>query len=142
LVRIEDEGQWLTFDPNTGFIVLPGGHTKFTIRRDKQTGTYVTLSNGVDDVEHSSNRAVLSLYSSKDLRTWQHCKTLLDDDLGLSWRDSAQLTGFQYVDWQFDGEDILYLVRTAYDGAHNYHDANRITFHRLTRFRDLLERGI
>jgi hypothetical protein len=59
---------------------------------------------------------------------------------GLPWQDSAQLTGFQYVDWQFDGEDLLYLVRTAYDGAHNYHDANRITFHRLSSFRDLLER--
>jgi len=140
LVRIEDAGLRLTFDPATGFIELPGGHTKFTIRRDEQTGIYVTLSNGVDDVEHSSNRAVLSMYSSRDLRTWQHCKVLLADDLGLPWQDSAQLTGFQYVDWQFDGEDLLYLVRTAYDGAHNYHDANRITFHRLSSFRDLLER--
>ena len=137
-MRIKDAGRRLSFDPDTGFVDLPGGHTKFTIRRDEQTGIYVTLSNGVEDVEHPSNRAALSMYSSKDLWAWQHCKTLLADDSGLSWQDSARLTGFQYVDWQFDGEDILYLVRTAYDGAHNYHDANRITFHRLQGFRDLL----
>ena len=46
--------------------------------------------------------------------------------------------GFQYVDWQFDGDDLIYLVRTAYDGAHNYHDSNRITFHRLADFRRLI----
>jgi len=27
------------------------------------------------------------------------------------------------------------IVRTAYDGAHNRHDSNRITFHRLADFR-------
>lgn len=47
-------------------------------------------------------------------------------------------TGFQYVDWQFDGEDLIYVVRVAYDGAHNFHDANRLTFHKLGGFRTLL----
>ncbi len=37
-----------------------------------------------------------------------------------------------------NAEDIIYLVRTAYKGAHNFHDANRITFHRLRAFRSLL----
>jgi hypothetical protein len=45
------------------------------------------------------------------------------------------MTGFQYADWQFDGDDLIYLVRTSYDGGHNYHDANRITFHRIEDFR-------
>jgi hypothetical protein len=42
------------------------------------------------------------------------------------------------VDWQFDGADIIYLVRTAYRGAHNHHDSNRITFHRLADYASLL----
>ena len=29
-------------------------------------------------------------------------------------RETRFLTGFHYVDWQFDGEDIIYAVRTAY----------------------------
>lgn len=49
--------------------------------------------------------------------------------------ESLRDTGFQYVDWQFDGDDIIYTVRTAYDGAHSFHDANRITFGRLPGFR-------
>lgn len=139
MVKIEDGGRRLSFDPATGFIELPGGHTKFTIRYDPQTDRYLMLSNGVADVAQPSNRSVLSLYASRDLRTWEHCAVLLEDDLGLAPEESAQQTGFQYVDWQFDGDDLIYLVRTAYDGAHNFHDSNRITFHRLARFREVVD---
>ena len=41
----------------------------------------------------------------------------------------------------FDGDDIVAVVRTAYDdggdGAHNNHDANFLTFHRWKNFRKL-----
>ena len=47
--------------------------------------------------------------------------------------------GFQYVDWRFDGEDLIAACRTAFDddqgGAHNFHDANYLTFHRIADFR-------
>ena len=62
----------------------------------------------------------------------------MEDDLPLSHEESIRQTGFQYVDWQFDGEDIIYIVRVAYDGAHNFHDANRITFHKLEKFREVI----
>jgi hypothetical protein len=135
MVRLEEEGTRLAFDPVGGLIDLPGGHSKFTIRYDSQSGRYVTLSNGVRDPTRPTLRSELSLYASVDLRNWTHCRTLLADDSRSPLELSAQRTGFQYVDWQFDAEDILYLVRTAYGGAHNYHDANRITFHRLRDFR-------
>jgi hypothetical protein len=49
--------------------------------------------------------------------------------------------GFQYVDWMFEGDDIIAACRTAYDdgvgGAHNNHDANFLTFHRWKNARDL-----
>ncbi|MBU0607752.1 MAG: glycoside hydrolase [Armatimonadetes bacterium] len=116
-------------------IDFPGGMTKFTIRRDPQTGLYVTISNNNTDPRYASQRNVLSLHSSEDLIHWTHRRTLLEDDLGLPWEESVRQTGFQYVDWQFDGADIIYLVRTAYDGAHNFHDANRLTFHRIEDWR-------
>jgi hypothetical protein len=137
LVRVSEEGRRLDFDPTTGLIALPGGHTKFTIRYDPLLDLYVTLANGVDDPAQPTNRAVLALYTSPDLRHWTRVTTLLEDDQGLLVAESAQQTGFQYVDWHFDGEDLIYLVRTAYDGAHNFHDANRITFHRLRDFRSV-----
>lgn len=137
-VRIEDGGRVLRFHPETGYVAFPGGMTKFTIRRDPATGLYLTLSNNNTDPGHPTQRNVLSLHASEDLRTWRHVRTLLEDDSGLPWAASLRRTGFQYVDWQFDGEDLIYLVRMAYRGAHSYHDANRITFHRLPGYRALL----
>ncbi len=138
VVQILDEGRRLLFDPETGFIDFPGGNTKFTIRRDPQTGRYLTLSNNNTDPSRPGQRNVLSLHVSDDLRHWEHRLTLLEDDLPIPWEDSVRLTGFQYVDWQFDGEDLIYMVRCAYDGSHNFHDANRMTFHEIQGFRTLL----
>jgi hypothetical protein len=138
VVAIYDEGRFVDFDPTSGFIDFPGGMAKFAIRREASTGLYLTLSNNNTDSRYPSQRNVLSLHASNDLLRWQHKKTLLTDDSGLAHESSMQLTGFQYVDWQFDGDDIIYIVRMAYRGAHNYHDANRITFHRLKDFRKLL----
>ena len=137
MVRISDDGRHLHFDPRTGIINLPGGHSKFTIRLDPAHSLYLALSNGVADPDYPTNRSVLSLYKSPDLRHWEHCAVLLADD-SLPAAKSAEMVGFQYVDWQFDGNDIIYLVRTAYGGAHNFHDANRITFHRIKDYARLL----
>jgi hypothetical protein len=112
-------------------IDFPGGMSKFTIRRHPGTGVYLTISNNNTDPRCPNQRNVLSLHSSEDLVHWTHCRTLLEDDLGVEWEESVRKTGFQYADWQFDGDGIIYAVRTAYDGAHNFHDANRLTFHRL-----------
>jgi len=143
IVKVHHDGQRVAFDPATGFIDFPGGMTKFTIRRDEQTGLYLTLSNSNTDPEYANQRNVLCLNASRDLLHWEKKATLLEDDLDLPWPDSIRYTGFQYVDWQFDGDpagrqDLLYMVRTAYDGAHNFHDANRMTFHRVEGFRGLL----
>ncbi|HOF61352.1 MAG TPA: sialidase family protein [Candidatus Latescibacteria bacterium] len=136
MVQVLDEGRRMVFDPATGFIDLPGGASKFTIRRDPQTGIYWMLSNDMEDGTRPVRRNRLSLFSSSDLRTWTKRATLLEyhgDDPA----QAPKTTGFQYVDWQFDGDDIIYLVRTAYDGAHNFHDSNRITFGKVEGFRAL-----
>lgn len=139
VVRVHDEGQRISFDCETGFLDFPGGMSKFTIRRDPVTGLYLTLSNNNTDPRYPNQRNVLSLHASADLLRWEHKRTLLEDDQGLPWDQSVGRTGFQYVDWQFDGADLFCMVRTAYDGAHNYHDANRMTFHRSPGFRRWLE---
>ena len=138
VVKVHDQGRRITFDPATGFIVFPGGMTKFTIRRDQAARLYLTLSNNNTDPRRPGQRNVLSLHASADLLNWRHVKTLIEDDSPLSHDDSIRLTGFQYVDWQYDGDDIIYIVRTAYNGARNFHDANRITFHKIANFRQWL----
>lgn len=136
IVNISNDGLTASFDPSTGFIDFIGGARKFSIRYDEKSGLYWTISNiigeGLSDMDAGSVRNTLVLKSSSDLRNWKVNKVLL-------YHPDVKKHGFQYVDWQFDGRDIIFLSRTAYDdefgGANNYHDANYLTFHRIKNFR-------
>ena len=137
IVKVDPGGRRVSFDPETGLIDFPGGMTRFVIRKDEQTGTYWTLVNPNINPAFINQRNVLALYESDDLLNWDHRANLLEDDSDLSPEESAEFTGFQYAGWLFHGDDIVYVLRTAYQGADNYHDANRITFHRVQDFRSL-----
>ncbi|RKN85516.1 LamG-like jellyroll fold domain-containing protein [Paenibacillus ginsengarvi] len=139
IVKLSNDNATVSFDPVDGFIDFPGGMGKFTIRYDERTRQYLTLTNQITQPSKPDQRNVLSLYASDDLRHWRYVQTLLTDDSGLSVANSIAKVGFQYVDWQLDGDDLIYVVRAAYDGADSYHNSNRITFHRLKQFRDALD---
>jgi hypothetical protein len=141
VLSLSDDGTRLDFDYKTGIIDFVGGHSKYTVRRDPVTKKYFSVTNHVSDDEFPTVRNTLMLAVSEDLRNWQTLTTLLNDDTGLDPEQSRMFTGFQYPDWQFDGDDIIYLVRTAYRGAHNFHDSNRITYHVLKNFRTLLKQS-
>jgi len=138
IVNVSDDGSTLSFDPLTGFIDFIGGATKFCIRYDKISGLYWTITNmpgeEFSDRDAAEVRNKLVLKSSYDLKNWVVNKMLL-------YHPDIKKHGFQYVDWQIDGNDIIFLSRTAYDdefgGAHSFHDANYVTFHRIENFRDL-----
>lgn len=137
-----------TFRPTAtdGWVHFPGGATKFTIRHDPVSGRYWSIVNKITAtatnctttfaLAPSMQRNVLSLVSSPDLRSWtEHCRLI-------RWREGETITqkdrtGFQYVDWQFDGDDIVYVSRTGW-AAHRAHDANYLTFHRAEGFRSLM----
>lgn len=138
VVEVAADGQSVRFDPATGFVDFPGGAKKFTIRHDSKSGRYWSLATVVPERlqkgKPASVRNTLALVSSPDLRTWKVHDVLLHHP------DTAK-HGFQYVDWLFDGDDLAAVCRTAYDdglgGAHNAHDANLLTFHRIQNFRRL-----
>ena len=73
---------------------------------------------------------ILSLLTSSDLEHWEVSERLID----FSHLDPGG-TGFQYVDFDFDGDDIIYLSRTAWNNAKSFHDSNYTTFHRIKNFR-------
>ena len=98
VVTVHNRGRQLSFDPQNGFIDLPGGGYKFTIRRDPRTGQYLTLSKDNTNPAHPRQRNVLSLHASEDLIHWRRIKTLLVDDSDLSHDVSLRQIGFQYVD--------------------------------------------
>ena len=126
-------------------IDFPSCSSKFVIRRDPGTGAnagprlYYTLSTDVtatavaQDTVYARNHLVIA--SSADLFNWTICGTVLADDTGFDPIDSARFTGFHYVDWVFDGGDIVAAVRTGYRGSNTYHNANRMTSIRVTGFR-------
>ena len=66
---------------------------------------------------------------------WQIVKDIInyeDND----WSESNKKVGFQYVDWVFEGDDIIAVSRTAFNNAYNYHNANHITFHRIKDYKN------
>ncbi len=140
IVRISNGGRTACFDNQTGFIQFPGGAKKFTIRYDDVSKRYWSLVNYVApefrDLTPGSVRNNLAIVSSSDLSDWTIHSVLLS-------HPDQKLHGFQYVEWLIDGDDLVYLVRTAYDdefgGARNNHDANYLIFHRLENFREQLE---
>jgi hypothetical protein len=138
IVRISGGGKTATFDPAKDFVHFPGGTKKFTIRFDARSRLYWSLTNYIPP-QHAGKdpggtRNTLALTSSADLVTWEVRSIVL-------YHPDREKHGFQYVDWQFDGPDLIAACRTAYDdglgGARRAHDANFLTFHRVKDFRTL-----
>lgn len=142
MVSISPDGKAISFDRETGFIPFEGGSKKFKIDYDPVSEHYWTLANPVlpqyrKQFPYRSAfafRNVLALYKSKDLKKWERVKIILE-------HEDVLKHAFQYADWLFEDNNIVFLSRTAhFDGkeeAKNHHDANFITFHRIENFRDL-----
>jgi hypothetical protein len=106
-----------------------------TIRFDPKSELYWSLSSIVSDKESKAKpagvRNTLALLASPDMKSWTVRRIVAT-------HPDARTHGFQYVDWQFDGTDIIAACRIAFDdeqgGAHSNHDANFLTFHRVTDY--------
>ena len=141
IIPISADGKTATFDPATGFVDFPGGAKKFTIRCDPVSQMYWTLSNRIlprhKDPSAGRVRNAVALMRSSNLRQWEMCCVVL-------YHPDVDKHGFQYLDWLFEGDDIIVASRTAYGvgekAAHRQHDANYLTFHRIGNFRELTMR--
>jgi hypothetical protein len=136
----------LSFNPSTDIINLPGGGKKFTIRYDTTTDLYWTISDAEFDEDRTKTQAGIYsagthcgllrnrmvLMSSPNLRNWTIRDTLVSND-------NPFFHGYQYVDWQFDGNDLIAVSRTATEDERGLpvrqHDGNYFLFHRFTNFR-------
>lgn len=137
----------IAFDPSKDIIEMPGGGKKFTIRYDAASDRYWALVTPADPaslgMKHNGiyargihaglTRNTLMLISSSDLREWREERVVITSD-------NPFFDGFQYVDWQFDGEDIICLIRLAMEESrglpNRQHDANFLVFNRVDRFRE------
>ncbi len=112
-------------------IKLDGNLSKFMVKRDPHTGVYYTMIARITDERYLYDRRLLSLMKSTDLENWELVLDVLDR------RDcDPKEVGFNYIAFEFEGDDIIFHSRTAINDAHNYHDANYQTFHKIKNFRD------
>lgn len=114
------------------FATLEANKSKFEIKRDALSGKYYTIADRIRNGDCTRHRNLLSLFVSDDLRTFRLVKDLIDYT-----NEDPLMVGVQYCSFVYDGDDILFVCRTAVGGAHSYHDSNYITFHKIKNFRQL-----
>lgn len=137
LVEVSDSFKSLKFNPETDYFDFPGGCKKFTVLFDSVSNLYWTLSNYVPTHYETGNverlRNTLALSCSENLTHWEIRGIVAQGT-------EVEKNGFQYVNWMFEGDDIVAVVRTAYEdgigGANSNHDSNFMTFHRVNDFRN------
>ncbi|NQY41730.1 MAG: hypothetical protein HRT87_00040, partial [Legionellales bacterium] len=112
------------------FIDMPGGGSKFVVRFDNATNRYWAITNKQKNPKAYRNNLVL--ISSPDLKHWKIEYKIFEST-------NIKKHAWQYIDWQFEQNDIIFVNRMAFDdaegGALNAHDANFLTFHRIKDFR-------
>ena len=87
----------------------------------------------------AGHRNILCLTASEDLIHWKVIDILLVDREIMNPICSAKSHAFQYVEWVFDGEDILYVVRESVGYTNCYHDGRCVTMYRLKDYAKLVE---
>ncbi|MBQ5649417.1 MAG: exo-alpha-sialidase [Clostridia bacterium] len=128
LVNTDDPDSPLAYSHPIDF---PANLSKFMIKKDEIGGKYYSVATRRID-EPQTRRNLLSLMASSDLRSWEVVCDLIDKR-----NEDVEKIGFQYVDFEIEGDDIIYLCRTAINGANSYHNSNYMTFHRVKDFRNL-----
>jgi Ricin-type beta-trefoil lectin domain len=120
----------VTTDASRDVIDLPGNDSKYSVIYDAVSDRYWALTS-YSNVP-GSQRTGITLFSSQDLKTWKLEREVLK---GLS----NGFHGFNYPYMQIEGDDIVFVSRTAWEDAaglaQRWHDANMLTFHRVRNFR-------
>ena len=130
----------LNFDPANpenaptfnSIINFPSTASKFEIYYDKPSGYYVSIVDYPLE-EPRTERNLLTLIYSRNMKEWKTAKHIIDHRY-----DDPDKTGFQYVSFLIEENDIIFESRTAYNGADSYHNSNCVTFHRIREFRKYL----
>lgn len=136
LVNTKDPDAPIEFDRVVNF---PANHSKFEIKFDEISQMYYSVATRITCPEDSMKRTLLSLMISEDMLNWTVATDIFDERKS---DPEGKFIGFQYVDFLFDGDDIIFLCRTAMNHAASFHDNNCITFHRIKNFRRLSKRNI
>ncbi len=113
---------------------LPGSDSKYTSKYDSVSDKYYALTSNSAIYPGEDRRLGITLWSSSDLIKWKKERVVFQGK-------SQHCHGFNYPSMQIDGNDIVFVLRTAWEyemgQAQRWHDANSFTFHRIRNFRDI-----
>ncbi len=138
IFRLSPDGAVLSpVEECRGIIEFPSNQSKFCIRRDSRTGLYLTLTS-FPTAAYTHQRNVLGLAVSADLLHWEAVEVLLVDRQMMNTMHSVYAHAFQYVDFAFAGDDLLFVVRESAGETCSYHDGKFVTLYTLTRYTEHL----
>ena len=125
------------------FLPFPGGHLRFHVLFDPQTRLYWLLGNQSTDSMRRADRLPadrndlafgernrLVLYFSRNMIDWCFAGPVA---IGGTQKESRD-----YACMDFDGGDLVIIVRSGDAAGRNAHDSDLITFHRVRDFRSLV----
>ncbi len=147
ILRLSADGTALSpVDEVNSLVKLPTAVSKFCVRYDAATKLYLTLPSysalptpmGPDWPPFAGQRNVLSIAASPDLIHWKTLDILLTDREVINPAYSAMCHGHQYAMWDFDGEDIVYIVRKATGYTRYYHDGKYVSLYRLENYKQFI----
>jgi autotransporter-associated beta strand protein len=130
----------MRFGPSNDFAAMPGAEKKFGAMFDPVTGKFYVLGNPILPIHAADasltpqlKRNTAAVLSSRDLINWEVEKIFL-------YSTHLDYEAFQYLQFDFDGDDMAVASRTAFDVADanrppRGHDSNLLTFHRIPNFR-------
>ena len=129
LFRLKNFDEKLEF---VGKIDAPVGmRCKFFVAKDESTGLYFLLGNERTSNNPTNRRCLITLSVSNDLVNWRKLCEVLDCT-------DMDKHGIGYVSFCFDGDDIVFISRTAWGKLKDEHDNNTITFHRIKNYKSLI----
>jgi hypothetical protein len=120
-----------------GYMEFDTSEAKQFIIKDPVTSKYFIFHNRGTQMESRQERDVLSMSVSDDAVNWTFVTDLMWD-VEFTGVTSIAKIGYQYPTPFIDGNNIILTVRTANDGAPDYHNSYKVTSHTITNFRDLL----
>ena len=129
------------------FVPLPGGQMKFHVLYDERDGLYWLLSTQATDSMRRLDRLPADRYSlpnNERRRLQLHYSRNMIDWLfaGVVAAGETESASRHYASMVISGDDILVLSRSGDERAHNAHDVNLITLHRIRDFRRLADPSV
>ena len=147
ILEVSEDGRTLRKLEGNGSVVrFPSTQSKFSVRYDEKTQCYISITN----ISPTSNttfwscraRNVAALVVSKDLVNWTVVDVLFVDRAMVTDAVSRFSHAYQYVDFDFSGDDLRLIVREATGETYHYHDGKYITMYTLENYAELIQKHI